>query len=111
MSPHKGFASPVKLWAMPPAEPARGQKRRRTMDYVNPADVAVAMLETGKRKLALAPADILIRGMLSGAILGIATSLAFTGAVSTNQPIVGALIFPVGIGCIVLLGLELITCL
>jgi len=79
------------------------------MDYVNPADVAVAMLETGKRKLALAPADILIRGMLSGAILGIATSLAFTGAVSTNQPIVGALIFPVGIGCIVLLGLELIT--
>jgi formate/nitrite transporter len=79
------------------------------MDYVKPADVAVAMAETGKRKLALAPRDLLIRGMLSGAILGIATSLAVTGAVQTGQPIVGALIFPVGIGAIVLLGLELIT--
>ena len=79
------------------------------MDYVKPADVAVAMLETGKRKLALAPRDLLIRGVLSGAILGIATSLALTGAVSTGQPFVGALVFPVGIGIIVLLGLELIT--
>src|SRR6202050_4550126 len=79
------------------------------MDYVKPADVAVAMAETGKRKLALAPRDLLIRGILSGAILGIATSLAVTGAVQTGQPIVGALIFPVGIGAIVLLGLELIT--
>ena len=79
------------------------------MDYVKPADVALVMVETGRRKLALAPSDILIRSILSGAILGIATSLAFTGAVSTGQPIVGALIFPVGIGIIVLLGLELIT--
>jgi formate transporter len=78
-------------------------------DYVKPADVAVAMLETGKRKLALAPKDLLIRGMLSGAILGVATSLAFTGAVQTNVPLVGALIFPVGLIAIVLLGLELVT--
>lgn len=79
------------------------------MDYIKPADVAVAMLETGKRKLALAPRDLLIRGMLSGAILGVATSLAFTGAVQTGQPLVGALIFPVGLIAIVLLGLELVT--
>ena len=79
------------------------------MDYVQPAEVARAMIEAGRRKLALAPADILIRSILSGAILGIATSLAFTGAVQTGQPFVGALVFPVGIGIIVLLGLELIT--
>jgi formate/nitrite transporter len=79
------------------------------MDYIKPADVATAMLETGKRKLALSPSDLLIRGMLSGAILGVATSLAFTGAVQTNVPLVGALIFPVGLICIVLLGLELVT--
>jgi formate/nitrite transporter len=79
------------------------------MDYVQPTEVARAMIETGRRKLALAPSDILIRSMLSGAILGIATSLAFTGAVQTGQPFVGALVFPVGIGIIVLLGLELIT--
>jgi len=69
----------------------------------------VAMVEAGRRKLALAPRDLLIRGMLSGAILGVATSLAFTGAVQTNVPLVGALIFPVGLIAIVLLGLELVT--
>src|SRR5262249_50666929 len=74
-----------------------------------PADVAAAMVESGRRKLALPPRDLLIRGLLSGAILGIATSLAFTGAVSTGQPLVGAIIFPVGLIFIVLLGLELIT--
>jgi formate/nitrite transporter len=79
------------------------------MDYVKPADVAVAMLDTGRRKLALAPSDLLIRGALSGALLGVATSLAFTGAVQTGQPLVGAIIFPVGLVSIVLLGLELIT--
>src|ERR1700726_656922 len=84
-------------------------RRRRTMDYVKTADVAVAMVEAGRRKVALAPRDLLIRGMLSGAILGVATSLAFTGAVQTNVPLVGALVFPVGLIFIVLLGLELIT--
>ena len=79
------------------------------MDYIKPADVAVAMVEAGRRKLALAPRDLLIRGMLSGAILGVATSLSFTGAVQTNVPLVGALIFPVGLIAIVLLGLELVT--
>ena len=79
------------------------------MDYVKPAEVAAAMVETGRRKLALPTTDLLIRGMLSGAILGVATSLAFTGAFSTGQPLVGALIFPVGLVIIVLLGLELIT--
>jgi len=79
------------------------------MDYVTPADVATAMVETGRRKLALASSDLLIRGMLAGALLGVATSLAFTGAVSTGQPLVGALIFPVGLIIIVLLGLELVT--
>src|SRR6516225_10677393 len=79
------------------------------MDYVKPADVAATMVETGARKLALPISDLLIRGMLSGAILGVATSLAFTGAVSTGQPLVGAIIFPVGLVTIVLLGLELVT--
>ena len=79
------------------------------MDYVKPADVAKAMAETGLRKLALPPRDLMIRGVLSGGILGVATSLAFTAAVSTGQPLVGALIFPVGLIFIVLLGFELIT--
>lgn len=78
-------------------------------DYVKPADVAVSMLNAGATKLTLAPGDLMIRGMLSGALLGIATTLAFTGAVTTGQPIVGAVIFPIGLVSIVLLGLELVT--
>ena len=46
---------------------------------------------------------------MSCAILGVATSLAFNAALSTGQPLVGAIIFPVGLVMIVLLGLELVT--
>ena len=79
------------------------------MDYVKPSDVAAAMVETGRRKLALAPIDLIVRGALAGAILAAATSLAITGAVQTGQPLVGALIFPVGLTLIVILGLDLVT--
>jgi formate/nitrite transporter len=79
------------------------------MDYVKPTDIVSTMIESARAKLALAPRDLLIRGMLSGALLGAATSLAFTGMVSTGQPLVGALIFPVSLVMIVLLGLELVT--
>ncbi len=79
------------------------------MDYVKPADVASAMVNAGRTKLALSPADLVIRGALAGGILAAATSLAITGAVQTGQPLVGALIFPVGLILIVLLGLDLVT--
>lgn len=79
------------------------------MDYAKPADVVASMIDVSLKKLALAPNDLLIRGALSGALLGAATSLAFTGAVTTGQPLVGAIIFPVSLIIIVLLGLELVT--
>ena len=79
------------------------------MDYVKPVEVAKSMVETGRKKLALPTRDLLIRGILSGAILGVATSLAVNGALTTGQPLVGAVIFPVGLIIIVLLGLELVT--
>jgi formate/nitrite transporter len=79
------------------------------MDYVKPADVASAMVNAGRTKLALSPVDLIIRGGLAGGILAAATSLAITGAVQTGQPLVGALIFPVGLILIVLLGLDLVT--
>ena len=79
------------------------------MDYVKPVDVAATMVNTGRMKLGLSPADLLIRGALAGGILAAATSLALTGMVQTGQPLVGALIFPVGLILIVLLGLDLVT--
>jgi formate/nitrite transporter len=67
------------------------------------------MVTSGVAKSGLGPTDLLLRGALSGALLGFATSLAIGATTQTGQPIVGALIFPVGFVMIVLLGLELVT--
>jgi len=79
------------------------------MDYVGPNAVVAAMVDTGVRKARLPVRDLLIRGTLSGALLGTATSFALGAALQTGQSIVGALIFPAGLVVIVLLGLELLT--
>ena len=79
------------------------------MDSLQPTAITEAMIQAGATKATLPPSDLLIRGTLSGALLGIATSLALTAAVQTGQLLVGALIFPVGFVMIVLLGLELVT--
>lgn len=79
------------------------------MDSLKPADIVSSMVQAGAGKAQLGPFDLLVRGCLSGALLGIATSLALGAAVQTGQILVGALIFPVGFVMIVLLGLELVT--
>lgn len=79
------------------------------MDFIKPFEVVNSMLTAGQAKAALSTRDLLIRGFLSGALLGFATSLALTATAQTNTPLVGALVFPVGFVMIVLLGLELVT--
>ena len=79
------------------------------MPYVKPDAVIDQMVQAGITKSRLPVKDLLIRGSLSGALLGFATTLAFTGTLQTKTGIVGALIFPVGFVMIVLLGLELVT--
>src|SRR5438874_2081507 len=79
------------------------------MDYMKAVDVIKTMTAVGDAKAHLPWKHVLVRGMLSGALLGCATSLAFAATMQTQKPIVGALIFPVGFVMIVLLGLELVT--
>jgi formate transporter len=79
------------------------------MDYVKPAELIANMVDAGARKGSLSIGQLLLRGILSGALLGISTSLAVGANVQTGQPIVGALVFPVGFVMICLLGLELVT--
>lgn len=79
------------------------------MDYVVPAAVVSDAVNAAVKKSNLSIGDMLIRGALSGAFLGYATSLVFT-ALSQGLPgLVGAIIFPVGFVMLVLLGLELAT--
>ena len=79
------------------------------MDSLKPSEIVAAMVAAGTAKSRLGPLDLLIRGFLSGALLGFATSLALGASVQTGQLLIGALIFPVGFVMIVLLGLELVT--
>ena len=79
------------------------------MSYVKPDAVVEQMVQTGVTKSQLPVHDLLIRGFLSGAFLGFATTLAFTASLQTKLGIVGALVFPAGFVMIVLLGLELVT--
>ena len=67
------------------------------------------MIELGAAKTRLTVGELFVRSALAGAFLGVATTLAFTAAVQTGVPMVGALIFPVGFSMIVVLGLDLIT--
>lgn len=79
------------------------------LDYVKPAEVVRAMIDTGASKADLSIGEIFVRGMYGGALLAFATSIAFYATAQTGLPIVGALIFPVGFLIITLLGMDLIT--
>ena len=59
------------------------------MDYVTPHELTAAMVDAGGKKSRLPVSSMLLRGALSGAILGCATTLLDTGTILAN-PIVGA---------------------
>lgn len=79
------------------------------MAYVKLTEVVECMLDAGTKKANLSIKNMLIRGALAGAFLGYATSLAVLVIVQTGLGIWGAIVFPVGLVMIVLLGLELAT--
>lgn len=79
------------------------------MDNEKPANIVNSLVDMGSYKSKLSVKNILIRGFLSGALLGFATVLAFTTAIQTKMGVIGALTFPVGFVMIILLGLELVT--
>src|ERR1051326_7754181 len=79
------------------------------MSYVKPDIVLANMIQAGAAKAKFQTRDLFLRGALSGALLGFATTLSFTANLQTGFGIAGALIFPVGFVMIVLLGLELVT--
>lgn len=78
-------------------------------DSLSPVEIVQAMVDLGAAKAAHGATDLLIRGIFAGALLAFGTSLALQGALQTNVPLVGALIFPAGFAMIVVLGLELLT--
>jgi formate/nitrite transporter len=80
-----------------------------TVDYVSPQELANAMLESGAKKAKLSVSDMLVRGVLSGAFLGMAATLSDAATLATGDALVGAIMFSFGFVIIALLNLELFT--
>ena len=79
------------------------------MTYIKPKEVIENMIQTGADKAKMPIKDMVIRGILSGALLGFGTTLAFTVELQTKLGIAGAVLFPAAFVIIILLGLELVT--
>ena len=79
------------------------------MAYVTPPELASKMIDAGQAKVLMSTRDTLIRAFMAGAILALAAAFAVTITVNTKEPLLGALLFPVGLCIIVILGLDLVT--
>ncbi|MFD1694994.1 formate/nitrite transporter family protein [Roseibium aestuarii] len=79
------------------------------MSYVTPQEFATKMIDAGESKIFMSTKDTFIRAYMAGAILALAAAFAVTVTVNTGQPLVGALLFPVGFCMLYLLGFDLLT--
>ncbi|WP_341958362.1 formate/nitrite transporter family protein [Microbacterium sp. LWH13-1.2] len=79
------------------------------MSYIKPAELASRMVDAGAYKLQLSTRDTLIRAFMGAALLTIAAAFAVTVSTQTGQPLLGAVLFPVGFVMLYLLGYDLLT--
>ena len=79
------------------------------MAYLAPSEFVTKMVDAGESKIFMSTRDTIIRAYMAGAILALAAWFAVTINVNTGQPLVGALLFPVGFVMLYLLGFDLLT--
>ncbi|MBD8067161.1 formate/nitrite transporter family protein [Devosia sp. PTR5] len=79
------------------------------MDYVAPSDFIKKMIDAGEAKIFMSTRDTLIRAFMAGAILALSAAFAITITVQTGQPLLGAVLFPVGFCLLYLMGFDLLT--
>lgn len=79
------------------------------MAYLAPTEFVTKMIDAGEAKVFMSTRDTLIRSYMAGAILALAAAFAITVTVQTGQPLLGAVLFPVGFILLYLLGFDLLT--
>ncbi len=79
------------------------------MAYLAPSEFVTKMVDAGESKIYMASRDTLIRAYMAGAILALAAVFAITITVSTGNPLIGAVLFPVGFSMLYLMGFDLLT--
>ncbi|NYI78414.1 formate/nitrite transporter family protein [Nocardioides panzhihuensis] len=79
------------------------------MSYVSPKELAGRIVSSGESKVFMSTRDTLIRAYMAGAILALAAAFAVTIGAKTGEPLIGAVLFPVGFCMLYLLGFDLLT--
>ncbi len=79
------------------------------MSYVLPSEFVTKMVDAGESKIFMSTRDTLIRAYMAGAILALAAAFAVSVTVNSGNPLIGALLFPVGFCLLYLLGFDLLT--
>ena len=79
------------------------------MAYLAPSEFVTKMVDAGESKIFMSTRDTLVRAYMAGAILALAAAFAITVTVQTGQPLLGAVLFPVGFILLYLLGFDLLT--
>ena len=79
------------------------------MSYVQPADLVDRLTAAGAAKASYSTGATILRAIMGGAILALAAAFAVTVSTQTGQPLLGALLFPVGFIMLYLMGFDLLT--
>ena len=79
------------------------------MSYVKPAELVTRMVDAGAYKMQLSTRDTLIRSFMGAGFLTIAAAFAVTVSTQTGQPLLGAVLFPIGFVILYLFGFDLLT--
>jgi formate/nitrite transporter len=79
------------------------------MAYLAPSEFVTKMVDAGESKIFMSTRDTLVRAYMAGAILALAAWFAVTINVQTGQPLLGAVLFPVGFVMLYLFGFDLLT--
>lgn len=79
------------------------------MAYLVPSEFVSRMVDAGASKIHMSTRDTLIRAYMAGAILALAAAFAVSVSVQTGNPLLGAVLFPVGFCMLYLLGFDLLT--
>lgn len=78
-------------------------------DAVAPLGIVDAIGPAGEKKAEVPAWQLVLRALLATYLLGAVTTLAVMVQVQTGIPVLGSVVFPIGLTLVVLVGLELVT--
>jgi formate/nitrite transporter len=79
------------------------------MSYLAPSEFVAKMVDAGESKIFMSTRDTVLRAYMAGALLALAAVFSISINQQTGNPLIGAMLFPVGFCMLYLLGFDLLT--